>query len=748
VTILRRNAFAGPSSGTVISPTNSQDHGQNSLSVNGSPTYSNTQKHSGSLAMAIINAASPVSVEWGSLGSLTAATYVRFYVYLTAYPTTNRAYVVHFVTSTGSTGAFARIFTDGTLSLADSTNSGFGAESTAKVALNQWVRIEVMLTPGAGTGQMQWRLYNDADSSTPTETSALFTGLSVGANLNTVRFGIVTSPYPASPFTIYFDDIALGDAWIGATTTIDTRVNLESLVANLVVSDLNLADLAAITTWTDRKNGYPFVQATGTRQPVFRTNRQNGKPAAVFDGTDDFVATADAAALTVFRNKTAGTVIVVSKDTLGSASGAVTRCLVNVSITGGSNQRFSMQHRYVAAGDFRYGWQGRRLDADTSESTNTAAASTVNTAWHVETQRVNWGAATVDVRVDGTSVRSGSFATLTAGSTSDTSSRDFTVGTLSTTTPTSQPYPGEVLEVMVFDAVLTDGQVKNIEDYVYETYAIGNPPDSPAIRGVRTDSTGVSTSPATQTTTVALPDGTGATDQGAALVGDTCYLFAATQSGTTGNEVATADGTGWTALPNIPANAAPNGGRIAGWSKTLTQADITAGSVSFTVAGTQVRRAGAVVVTAPSTVEASVGSEPGTATLTSVNVPAVTAVSAGLRLGVVAAFPSSTAGGAVTHALDAVLAEIAEVSSSSPSTRNGSLVIGKEATTAAEATGASVDTVNQTVSARAWSGTITPAAATTTLTASVWNGTTEESVSVAVYNGTTEVPVTSMEVAP
>lgn len=60
------------------------------------------------------------------------------------------------------------------------------------------------------------------------------------------------------------------------------------------------ANDAAVTTWTDRSgNGLNAAQGTGTKQPVFKTNIINGKPALLFDGTDDHLLVADHALLDV-----------------------------------------------------------------------------------------------------------------------------------------------------------------------------------------------------------------------------------------------------------------------------------------------------------------------------------------------------------------------------------------------------------------------------------------------------------------
>ena len=66
--------------------------------------------------------------------------------------------------------------------------------------------------------------------------------------------------------------------------------SLLGLVAWYRAADLSLADGAAVATWTDSSgNGRDATQATGTKQPLYKTNIINGKPVVRFDGVDDFL---------------------------------------------------------------------------------------------------------------------------------------------------------------------------------------------------------------------------------------------------------------------------------------------------------------------------------------------------------------------------------------------------------------------------------------------------------------------------
>lgn len=65
---------------------------------------------------------------------------------------------------------------------------------------------------------------------------------------------------------------------------------VSGLVAWYIADDLALADATAVSSWTDRA-GTPHnaVQATGTKQPLYKTAILNGHAVLRFDGIDDFL---------------------------------------------------------------------------------------------------------------------------------------------------------------------------------------------------------------------------------------------------------------------------------------------------------------------------------------------------------------------------------------------------------------------------------------------------------------------------
>ena len=69
------------------------------------------------------------------------------------------------------------------------------------------------------------------------------------------------------------------------------------------------ADSDAVSSWADSSgNGHTASQATGSKQPLYKTNILNGFPVLRFDGIDDFMSVSSMGALTNHS------VFVVAKD--------------------------------------------------------------------------------------------------------------------------------------------------------------------------------------------------------------------------------------------------------------------------------------------------------------------------------------------------------------------------------------------------------------------------------------------------
>jgi hypothetical protein len=120
------------------------------------------------------------------------------------------------------------------------------------------------------------------------------------------------------------------------------------------------------------------------------------------------------------------------------------------------------------------------------------------------------------------------------------------------------------------------------------------------LRGV---TTGNDPALATGTLTVGLPPGS--------QVGDSCYIFTSTQSGTAGAQVPNINGTP-TPFSNLPSTDTGASGRLTGWYTTLTSTDITRGSFSFTrsAASGSLRIVASIIVTTPTNIDTSNLTEP------------------------------------------------------------------------------------------------------------------------------------------
>lgn len=98
---------------------------------------------------------------------------------------------------------------------------------------------------------------------------------------------------------------------------------LGSLVARWSVDAITpVADGTAISSWTDSVGGLSAVQATGAKQPLYKTNRLNGKPSLLFSGGQLMTAGTPAAIVTPMTNKVI-TIMVIFKGVTATTYGAL-----------------------------------------------------------------------------------------------------------------------------------------------------------------------------------------------------------------------------------------------------------------------------------------------------------------------------------------------------------------------------------------------------------------------------------------
>lgn len=198
------NTFAG-TDGVTVTTANSigpPGDGWNTVTIGTGATNAYSATHA--LHVATSNqlatggtAASPYCA-WNDATLDTYSTfYGRIYLYFTAVPAANH----RIFTAVGGTTARANLqfTTTGKLRSADAAGATVQTTTTS-VALNQWVRVEWMMTCSATVGQIEVKLFNTTESATPTETITSGATLNTGGVADTFRFGIGSSVASVGPY--------------------------------------------------------------------------------------------------------------------------------------------------------------------------------------------------------------------------------------------------------------------------------------------------------------------------------------------------------------------------------------------------------------------------------------------------------------------------------------------------------------------------------------------------------------------
>jgi len=228
---LRENTLEGGTDTVAVSTANSGGaSGDAFTEVSGTELkYSSAQAAVGGMSMRLVDPTGIMYAAWTGLGALTVPVFIRFYTYLSALPPTNRLYAVRVMDDAFESMALMRILSNGIISPADWTNSGVG-DATVAIATAQWIRIEMRIVYGTTTGEIAWRLFNTPDSTTPTDSGSVTgvaTAAGTGTGLGDVRFGVVTTPTPVAPFTVYYDGLAIDTVdWIGPAAAGPTQAIL------------------------------------------------------------------------------------------------------------------------------------------------------------------------------------------------------------------------------------------------------------------------------------------------------------------------------------------------------------------------------------------------------------------------------------------------------------------------------------------------------------------------------------------
>ncbi len=181
------------------------------------PSFSTDFAHSAGLSLKIVTA-NPVATSntgrWTGFGSITTSVYSRVYLYLPALPSGSSLKFFRFRTNAGDS-AYLEIDTAGKVHALNAAASAIAAsQGTTTVAINQWIRIECRVLSSTTVGEIEWRYFSSADSSSITETQSA-TAQVLGANTDGLIVGTVNTNQPVS-YTYYFDDFAVSATdWIG-----------------------------------------------------------------------------------------------------------------------------------------------------------------------------------------------------------------------------------------------------------------------------------------------------------------------------------------------------------------------------------------------------------------------------------------------------------------------------------------------------------------------------------------------------
>ena len=218
------NSLEGGTHGTAISAANSggaSGDAFNSITNSPVPVFSSDQSRD-AISIEMVDVAGTTGVNW-TWASSTVNHYFRTYLYLAALPSGNDLKFLRVMSDTaGARCAEFSIKRTGTAApgVIGSQNAAAGTaapDGTVAITTGQWVRFECRVLPSVTVGEVEWRLYNTADSSTITDTSSAGS-LVLAADIEGARFGSMATA-PTTPFTVYFDDLAANDTgWLGPSS--------------------------------------------------------------------------------------------------------------------------------------------------------------------------------------------------------------------------------------------------------------------------------------------------------------------------------------------------------------------------------------------------------------------------------------------------------------------------------------------------------------------------------------------------
>jgi hypothetical protein len=226
------------------------------------------------------------------------------------------------------------------------------------------------------------------------------------------------------------------------------HLNARDLGARLVLDSryIDQSDNTAVSTWSDRSGtASDATQTNATFQPTFQTAEFGGNGVVRFDGSNDFFSVAGAVGL--LRNISGATLTVMVKYSSVSGTRSAFAFATGTGLTRATMEATSSG--YIAG--------GRRLDANSFQSVTSSASTAGRTL--IQTAVFNYGAATLELFLDGTSAAS-STSFQTTGNTSDT---DSTAVRVASSVVGTNFFEGDVAFVAATPLAMTASQRRRLE---------------------------------------------------------------------------------------------------------------------------------------------------------------------------------------------------------------------------------------------------------------------------------------------
>jgi hypothetical protein len=189
-----------------------------------------TQAAHGSLSAKFATGGTSASawVQWDTSMGTQTTVWFRLYLYFTANPAANIKLFQALNVSTQA-GDF-QINTSGKIDHVAGTGSTPTNTGSVAIALNQWVRLEGFITTSATVGQLEHKLFNTMDSTSPDETLTDAASGNTNTAVTKSRIGIPVAASSVGPF--WLDDFGLSSTgYIGPAVTAVTATAEAAAVA-------------------------------------------------------------------------------------------------------------------------------------------------------------------------------------------------------------------------------------------------------------------------------------------------------------------------------------------------------------------------------------------------------------------------------------------------------------------------------------------------------------------------------------